>query len=87
MNGQVIPDGLVSEGKPLWTNFFENVAMVQFNHRNMAYVTMGVSYLLLRTILKARVPGRASVAGLVAVMLVNYQALSGILALLNLVPR
>ena len=61
--------------------------MVQFNHRNMAYITMSLSYFLLFRIIRARIPGRATVAGLVAITMINYQALSGILVLLNLVPR
>jgi heme A synthase len=61
--------------------------MVQFNHRNMAYITTGVSWLLLRQILKARIGGPCTVAGLLAVMMINYQAFSGIITLLNLVPK
>lgn len=77
----------MKEGVPLWKNFFENVAMVQFNHRNMAYVTMSLSYLLLFRILRAKIGGPFTVAGLLAVLMINYQAFSGILTLLNLVPR
>ena len=87
MNGEVVPPGLVDKEKPFWRNFFENVTMVQFNHRNMAYITMTLSYYLFFKIMRARIPGRATVAGLVAVMIINYQALSGILTLLNLVPK
>lgn len=35
MNGQLIPDGLFSL-EPLWSNFFENVTTVQFDHRLLA---------------------------------------------------
>jgi len=35
MNGQLIPDGLFSLD-PAWTNFFENVTTVQFDHRLLA---------------------------------------------------
>ena len=62
------------------------MAMVQFNHRNMAYVTMSVSWYLLHKILKSKIGGRATVAGLVTVLMINYQAVSGILVLLDLVP-
>ena len=85
MNDQVIPAGL-TEKEPFWKNFFENVAMVQFNHRNMAYVTMSVSWYLLFRILRAKIGSPATVAGLVAVLMINYQAFSGIITLLNLVP-
>lgn len=87
MNGQVIPDGIIAKDKPFWKNFFENVPMVQFNHRTMAYITMSVSYHLLYKILKARIGGPFTVAGLVAVFMINYQAFSGIMVLLDLVPR
>ena len=35
MNGQLIPDGLFSLS-PAWSNFFENVTTVQFDHRVLA---------------------------------------------------
>lgn len=53
----------------------------------MAYVTMSISYMLLYKILKAKIGGPFTVAGLIAVMMINYQAFSGILTLLNLVPK
>jgi cytochrome c oxidase assembly protein subunit 15 len=36
MDGHVIPDGLF-ELDPWWTNFFENVTTIQFQHRLAAY--------------------------------------------------
>ena len=60
--------------------------MVQFNHRNMAYVTTAVSWYLVAKIFRSRIGGAATVAGLVAAMMINYQAISGILTLLNMVP-
>lgn len=53
----------------------------------MAYITQSASMYLLYTISKHRIPGPATIAALVTVMLVNYQALSGILTLLSLVPK
>jgi len=35
MNGQVIPDGIFRL-EPVWLNFFENIATVQFDHRVLA---------------------------------------------------
>ena len=61
--------------------------MVQFNHRNFAYLTMSISWILIYSIFKARIGGPATVAGLLAGLMINYQAFSGILTLLNLVPR
>lgn len=37
MNGQLIPDGLLSLD-PAWSNFFENVTTVQFDHRVLATI-------------------------------------------------
>ncbi|MCW8855616.1 MAG: COX15/CtaA family protein [Gammaproteobacteria bacterium] len=37
MNGQLIPDGLLSL-TPIWSNFFENVTTVQFDHRLLATI-------------------------------------------------
>lgn len=71
----------------MWKNFFENKALVQFDHRMMAYITQSVSMYLLYSIFKYKVPGPATLAGVLAFTLVNYQALSGILTLLALVPK
>lgn len=61
--------------------------MVQFNHRNMAYITVLVSWRVLYVVMKSRIGGMATVAALLAVSLVNYQALSGIITLLGLAER
>ena len=38
MGGKFFPDGAFN-AEPAWTNFFENVALTQFNHRILAYCT------------------------------------------------
>ena len=45
MGGRVIPEGLFS-GRPLWTNPFENIVTVQFDHRLLAGV-LGLLIVLL----------------------------------------
>ncbi len=60
--------------------------MVQFNHRNFAYLTLSVSWMLLYRVFKARIGGAVTVAALLAGLMINYQAFSGIITLLNLVP-
>eukprot|EP01041_Mallomonas_annulata_P003520 gene3521-7005_t len=40
MNGEWIPTGIL-EMTPLWRNFFENTATVQFDHRVLALTTLG----------------------------------------------
>ncbi len=37
MNGQLIPEGVLAI-KPVWSNFFENIATVQLGHRLIAYL-------------------------------------------------
>ncbi|MGD8618806.1 MAG: COX15/CtaA family protein [Gammaproteobacteria bacterium] len=39
MNGRLIPESLFAQ-EPLWRNFFENVATVQFDHRVLAITTV-----------------------------------------------
>jgi cytochrome c oxidase assembly protein subunit 15 len=39
MNGSLIPETLLAQ-QPLWRNFFENVATVQFNHRVLAITVL-----------------------------------------------
>jgi cytochrome c oxidase assembly protein subunit 15 len=47
MNGSLIPESLLVQ-KPLWRNFFENVATVQFDHRMLAMtVLLGIMALWL----------------------------------------
>lgn len=41
MNGSLLPDGMFGL-QPLWTNFFDNLATVQFNHRWLAMITAAV---------------------------------------------
>ena len=53
----------------------------------MAYVTQSVATYVIYTIMKNKMHTPASYAGVVAFTLINYQAISGILTLLNLVPR
>lgn len=86
MNGKVLPPNAF-ERTPFWSNFFENRSLVQFNHRIMAYITQSVGIYMMYTILKRKVHTPASFAGVLAFFLINYQAMSGILTLLNLVPK
>ena len=42
MDGKLVPDGLLSM-TPWYLNPFENITMVQFNHRVMAYVLLALA--------------------------------------------
>jgi len=44
MGGQFLPSESF-DYEPMWTNFFENPALVQFNHRMLGYILMAVGVL------------------------------------------
>jgi len=86
---QWVPEG-ITDFKPFWRNAFENTAMVQFNHRNLAYTTLLCAGSVL---LAARAPGMwgalpaASRAGVTALVAgVTAQASLGVTALMTYVP-
>lgn len=60
---------------------------MQFDHRIMAYITQSMSLYLIYNIFKYKMPGPVTLAGVVVFSMINYQALSGILTLLALVPK
>jgi cytochrome c oxidase assembly protein subunit 15 len=85
MDGQLVPDGLLMLD-PVWRNPFENVAMVQFDHRVLAVASVfAVLWLGLRA---ARRPGqgRARTAALASAAMVLIQGALGITTLLLVVP-
>ncbi len=48
-NGEIVP-AKIYNSIPFWKNFFENKGMVQFNHRNFAYLTFWTSlYIFLKS--------------------------------------
>ena len=86
MNERIIPT-TAFDLEPFWKNFVENKALVQFNHRTLAYATMSLSYYLLYTVMRFKIGSPVTMAAVFAFSMINYQALSGILVLLNLVPK
>ena len=85
MDGRLVPEGLLALS-PVWRNPFENVAMVQFDHRVLGILTMAaVVWLWLR--------GRGAALGPRARLAVNLAAVAalvqpglGIATLLLVVP-
>ena len=65
MNGAVIPAGM-GELSPWYLNIFENVTPVQFNHRLMAYIVIGLALANAWSYLKQRVMALRNSAMLVA---------------------
>lgn len=85
MNGRVVPDDLFSH-EPLWRNFFENPATVQFFHRLGAYVlfTLVIGQFVLIVVTARTATARVSAFALG--FLVAFQIMVGISALLMQVP-
>lgn len=85
MNGSIVPADYLRRS-PTWTNFFENCATVQFNHRTFAYLTYGtVSYLYFIT-RKMNLPPAVKGSVLALFVVVNFQLIHGITMLLKMVP-
>jgi cytochrome c oxidase assembly protein subunit 15 len=85
MSGQFVPPGIYAL-QPWWTNLFENVATVQFNHRLLAYVlaVAGLAFYWLGT-RSAPAPNTRRALQLFLAALVTQIAL-GISTLLLIVP-
>ncbi|AXS41641.1 COX15/CtaA family protein [Breoghania sp. L-A4] len=83
MDGELVPSGLLML-EPAWRNFFENITLVQFQHRIGAYVLFACALAHLIDV-RRRSPGHAKRA-MGAFMAVTSQAVLGIATLLLVVP-
>ena len=85
MDGRLIPEGLLAL-EPVWRNPFENIVMVQFDHRVLGILTMlAVLWLWLRSRGAALGPRARLAVNLAAVMALVQPSL-GIATLLLVVP-
>ncbi|MDH3240277.1 MAG: COX15/CtaA family protein [Alphaproteobacteria bacterium] len=85
MDGQWVPDGML-DLKPIWRNPFENVPMVQFDHRVLGILTMLACLLLWWRGQGADLRGPARIAlNLIGLMALVQPAL-GIITLLLVAP-
>ena len=80
MDGRLVPAGY-AQLQPLWVNWFENIATIQFDHRALAVVTVSAVFLLWAAGLRSNLPiGRvvsaADVAALAVHLMINT-ALTG----------
>lgn len=83
MDGSFIPDGYAVMS-PIWRNLFENTAAIQFNHRFLAYILLGLGiWLFLKTRHSSQTVRRA---GLVFMHLLVWQVVLGIWTLLAVAP-
>jgi heme a synthase len=85
MDGRLVPAGY-AQLQPLWLNWFENIAAVQFDHRALAVATATAVLLLWAAGLRANLPtpARNALHALVAVAVL--QLALGISTLLLVVP-
>jgi len=87
MDGHLVPPlADLARQSPLWSNLFENVTTVQFDHRAMAYLVLGLA--LYHAADSARVaPGTAAARRAVFLLGgVTAQAAIGVTTLLLVVP-
>src|SRR5207253_11190890 len=85
MDGRFVPAGY-TQLKPLWLNWFENVAAVQFDHRVLAVATVSAIFLLWVAGLRADLPEPARKALHALLTVAVLQVALGISALLLVVP-
>jgi len=85
MDGQLVPEGYL-EMTPLYRNFFENIATVQFDHRVLATTTFASSWAFWALSRNVVLPPRARLATNLLVVGTSGQFALGIVTLLNAVP-
>jgi heme a synthase len=85
MDGRLVPAGY-AQLQPLWVNWFENIATIQFDHRVLAVATVSIVFLLWAAGLRADLPkpARKALHALLAVAVL--QMALGISTLLLVVP-
>lgn len=85
MNGKLLPDGMYAL-QPLWSNWFENVAAVQFNHRLLAYVLCLVIPLFWWRVRRTPAAQAARPAANALLLWLGVQVTLGIVTLLHVAP-
>ncbi len=85
MDGALVPDGLLAMA-PWYLNAFENITMVQFNHRLLAYVVVVLAAWHLWSVLRAANDQPLVGSAVVVLVAILAQAALGIWTLLSVVP-
>jgi len=85
MNGRFFPPGLYAM-EPWWTNLFENVTTVQFNHRLLAYLLLGVTFSYWWIGRKANLSARVHAAFHLLLATLVLQVVLGVTTLVLIVP-
>ena len=81
MNGQFLPDESFAYD-PVWINFFENIALTQFNHRIVGYILLGIAILFWLRCRRTSMKSVSSWSALVVIVII-CQALAGIATLFH----
>jgi len=85
MNGRFAPEGLYAL-QPWWTNLFENIATVQFNHRLIAYLLLLAIPAYWYVAQRFALPNRVRYALHALLAMLAIQVALGIATLLFIVP-
>lgn len=85
MNGRFAPEGLYAL-QPWWTNLFENIATVQFNHRLIAYLLLLAIPAYWYAAQRFALPNRVHYALHALLAMLAIQVALGIATLLYIVP-
>jgi heme a synthase len=85
MDGRLLPAGY-AQLQPLWLNWFENIAAVQFDHRVLAVATVSTVFVLWAAGLRANLPISAHKTLHALLAIAVLQAALGISTLLLVVP-
>ncbi|MEM7730973.1 MAG: COX15/CtaA family protein [Pseudomonadota bacterium] len=82
MDGRFVPSGYWFQD-PAWRNLFENTAAIQFNHRTLAYILLGLfAWLAIRYVRHDRMRGPI----ILLAILLGWQVVLGIWTLLAVAP-
>jgi cytochrome c oxidase assembly protein subunit 15 len=85
MAGQWVPPGYLAL-EPVWRNFFENIASVQFNHRLLAVTTFILVLVFVLQVIRNKALASLRLPALVLIGAVIVQVALGISTLLWHVP-
>jgi len=85
MDGQFIPDGLYSM-TPLWSNWFENITTVQFNHRIFAYLLILIIPAFCFAVRRLGTTSRSRLAAHLLLAMLVIQVSLGVATILMHVP-
>ncbi len=85
MNGRFFPEGMYAM-QPFWTNLFENIATVQFNHRLLAYLLCIVIPIFWWSMMRVDLPERVRRATHLLLGWLAVQVTLGITTLVHVTP-